>query len=263
MERFDLNLKRYERQIGFVPLGTAGQKRLASASALVVGVGGLGSWAAELLTRAGIGRLRLVDDDCVELANLHRQALYIEADAPASKPKVIAAARRLEKINAATVFESFIERFTAANAATLAGGVDMVIDGTDNFATRFIINDYCVKVSLPWVMAGVVGAEWQAMTIIPGLTACLRCVYDSPAPPCVEMTCRVGGVLGPAVAMVAAWQAMEAIKILSGHPEQASPYLAKFDMWGNTFQRIGADQAAARSDCPCCKRRQFDFLDGE
>jgi adenylyltransferase/sulfurtransferase len=124
------------------------------------------------------------------------------------------------------------------------------------------LNDFCVKSALPWVFAGVVGAEAQVMSILPGRTACLRCVYDSPAPPCVEPTCRAAGVLGPAVAAIAALQAMEAVKILSGHLDQVSPYLTKFNLWTNEFQRIDATTAAVGVDCPCCKRRQFDFLEG-
>jgi adenylyltransferase/sulfurtransferase len=261
MERQNPNFDRYHRQIVYAPFGVAGQQRLGAAKALVVGVGGLGSWAAELLTRAGVGMLRLVDDDRVELVNVHRQALYDESDAEAQRPKAQAAARRLRQINAAVEIQPVIERLKADNIARLAEGVDVILDGADNFATRFIVNDFCVKNSLPWVFAGVVGAEGQVMSVIPGCTACLRCVYDSPAPPCVEPTCRAAGVLGPAVAAIASMQAMEALKILAGMAEKVSPFLTKLDFWTNQLQRI--DTSAPAANCPCCKQRLFEYLEGD
>lgn len=255
------SFERYQRQIVYPPFGVGGQQRLSAATALVVGVGGLGSWSAELLARAGVGRLRLVDDDRVELLNVHRQTLYDEADAEACRPKAQAAARRLKMINSALVVESCIERLTAKNVARLAEGVDVVLDGTDNFAARFIINDYCVKHRVPWVFAGAVGAEGQVLAVVPGSTPCLRCVYDSPAPPCLDPACRVNGVLGPAVAAIAAMQTMEAIKILAGPSQAVSPYLTKLDLWINQVQRIDLRQSAANVDCPCCKRREFEYLE--
>ena len=261
MEHPNANFGRYHRQIVYAPFGVAGQQRLCGGKALVVGVGGLGSWVAELLTRAGVGMLRLVDDDRVELVNVHRQSLYDESDAENQRPKAQAAARRLRQINAAVEVQPVIERLTARNVARLAEGVDVILDGADNFAARFVVNDYCVKNSLPWVFAGVVGAEGQVMSVVPGRTACLRCVYDSPAPPCAEPTCRASGVLGPAVAAIASMQAMEAIKILAGRADQVSPFLTKLDFWTNQFQRI--DTSVAGANCPCCKQRQFEYLEAD
>lgn len=249
---------RYRRQIAYAGLAGDGQRSLQAARAMIVGVGGLGSWTAELLARAGVGFLRLIDDDRVDLTNLHRQAMYDETDASAGALKARAAAAHIKRINGAVAVEPVVARLDAGNVASLADNVDVIIDGTDNFATRFIINDYAVKTNRPWVFAGVLGAEAQTMTIVPGRTACLRCVFESPPPPCIDPTCRSAGVLGPAVATIAAIQAAEAMKILSGRSEKVSPYLVKLDLWANTFQRI--DAASARLDCPCCKQGHYDFL---
>ena len=262
-----VNLARFQRQIAYPPLGLEGQKRLSAGRALIVGVGGLGSWSAELLTRAGVGMLRLVDDDKVDLTNIHRQGLYDEQDAAAGLPKVQAALARIARISSRCRVEAVCARLDRSNIAALAEGVDVVLDGTDNFPTRFLVNDYCVKTFLPWVFAGVVGAEGQVMAIVPpgeGVrrhTGCLRCVHDQPPPRCADPSCRAVGVLGPAVAAIAAMQTAEAVKILSGHKEQASPYLTKLDLWTNTLQRIDVASAAAGGSCPCCKQRHFEFLD--
>lgn len=257
----EANLLRYERQMAFAPLGLAGQRRLSAAKVLIVGVGGLGSWAAELLARAGVGMLRLADPDRVELNNLHRQALYDEADAAAGTLKVHAAAEHLRAVSKHLAVEAAPRRLDARNVAELAGGVDLILDGTDNFPTRFLLNDYAVRSDLPWIFAGVVGAEAQMMPIVPGRTACLRCVYESPPPQCADPTCRSVGVLGPAVAAIAAMQTGEAVKILAGRIDKVSRYLLKLDLWANTLQRIDAVRAARDTDCPCCKGGFFDFLD--
>ncbi len=255
------NLLRYQRQISYPPLGLAGQRKLAAASAVIVGVGGLGSWTAELLARAGVGRLRLVDDDRVALDNIHRQALYTDADAAARTPKVVAAEHRLAAINAGVKVEAVPCRLSSANIGALTDGVDLIVDGTDNFAARFIINDYAVKHGRTWVFAGVVGAEAQTMTIRPGRSACLRCVCEAPPPVCIDPSCRAAGVIGPAVAAIAAIEAAEAVKILSGNESACSTALVKFDLWTNQFQRIDAARPAA--GCVCCGERHFEFLEGE
>jgi molybdopterin/thiamine biosynthesis adenylyltransferase len=261
MGQEDLNSVRYDRQVRFAGLGPAGQRRLAEGRALIVGMGGLGSWVAELLARAGVGMLRLLDPDQVDLSNIHRQALYSQADAAAATAKVHAAAGRLAEINGQVTVEPFVLRLESDNIARLAGDVGVILDGTDNFATRFLINDYAVRSGTPWVFAGVVGAEAQTMTVIPGRTACLRCVMEAPPPACTEPTCSIAGVLGPAVATIAAIQACEAMKILSGNVDRVSEYLVKLDLWGNTVQRIDVSGLATRADCPCCGRRQFDYLE--
>jgi len=253
-------LLRYHRQTVFRALGLEGQRRLAAGRALIVGMGGLGTWLAELLARAGVGFLRIVDDDHVDLTNIHRQSLYDESDAAAARSKVIAAAERLAAVNSDVNIEPVAKRVDHVSIARLADDMDVLLDGTDNFATRYLINDYAVKTHRPWVFAGAVGAKAQTMTIVPGRTACLRCVLPAPPPACTEPTCRSAGVLGPAVAAVAAFQAGEAIKILAGHIEAISPYLLKFDMWANSVQRLDAI-AARRSDCACCGHGEFEFLE--
>ena len=254
------DLSRYARQITFKPFGKEGQRRLANSSALIVGVGGLGSWAAELLVRAGLGRIRLVDDDCVDLTNIHRQALFTEKDAGERTLKITAAANHLREINSSCSIETVFARIDRLTAEKLAEDIDVIIDGTDNFPARFIINDCAIKKSKPWVFAGVLGTEAQAMTIIPDKTPCLRCLLNSP-PECNGQTCRQIGVLGPAVAMVAAFEASEAIKILSGNPNKAGQCLLAFDVWNNIVKQIDVSKLTKNPDCPCCVHRNFEFLE--
>ena len=252
---------RYTRQMVFSGIALGGQRKLMASRALVVGVGGLGSWTAELLARAGVGSLRLVDDDRVDLTNLHRQALYDQDAAAAAGLKVAAAARRLARINDQVAVEAIDARCDAGTIAELARDVDVIIDGTDNFASRFVINDYAVKTRTPWIFAGVVAAEGQIMTVATPRTPCLRCLFEAPPPPCVDPACRTAGVLGPAVAVMSALQACEAVKLLAGAPEAASPYLTKLDLWANTVQQIHAARACAKTTCPCCNQGHYDYLD--
>ena len=260
---------RYDRQTVFSGLGVEGQRHLSSSSALIVGVGGLGSWSSQLLARAGVGRLRLVDDDRVELVNLHRQAYYTEADAAAGVAKVRAAAAAIGRINSHVAAEPVTARLTADNIASLAAGCDVILDGTDNFVTRFVINDYCVRHDKPWIFTGVLAAEGQVMTILPGQSCCLRCLHDDPTqantptqpavaaqagtPSPADPTCREVGVIGPAVATLAAIQAGEALKLLTEQPHLASPHLLKINLWTNSIQRITLPPP--RPDCPACGRK--------
>jgi len=257
----DTTFERYARQMIFSGLGLAAQRRLMGSRAVVVGVGGLGSWTAELLARAGVGLLRLVDDDCVDLTNLHRQALYDQDHAAAALPKVTAAAQRLACINDQVAVEPVVARLDNTNIAHLAGDMDLILDGTDNFAARFVINDYAVKTRTPWIFTGAVAAEGQVMTVIPPHTPCLRCLFDAPPPPCVDPACRVAGALGPAVAMMSAMQAAEAVKILAGQSQHASPHLTKINLWDNTVQQIDVAQACDRTTCPCCAMGHYDYLE--
>jgi adenylyltransferase/sulfurtransferase len=254
-------IDRFARQIVFEPWGIEAQRSLSAGRALIVGVGGIGSWSAALLARAGAGFLRLVDDDVVDLTNLHRQALYDQFDAEAGRPKVTAAARRLGELNSACTVDAVLARADRANLDGLARDVDVIVDGTDNFATRFLINDYCVKTGKPWVFAGVIGAEAQVAAIVPGRTACLRCFLDEPPPPCSDPTCRQAGVMGMPVAAVAALQAMEAAKILARRLDAVSPHLLKLDLWNNTFHRMALGQPRQSPPCPCCIEREFEYLE--
>lgn len=254
-------LARYGRQMAFAGLGPSGQRLLMNSRVLLVGVGGMGSWSAELMVRAGVGMLRIVDDDVVDLANLHRQAMYDESDASARTAKAAAAAAYLGRVNSNVAVEAVLARLDRSNVSSLAEGMDLILDGTDNFASRLVINDYAVRSGTPWVFAGVVDAEAQTMTIVPGRTPCLRCVVDSPADADADGPAVVPGVLGPAVATIAAIQASEAIKILAGLADSISPYLLKLNLWSNTVQRIDVARACAGIECPCCALRRFEFLE--
>ncbi len=254
-------IDRFARQIVFEPWGIEAQRSLSAGRALIVGVGGIGSWAAALLARAGAGFLRIVDNDLVDLTNLHRQALYDQFDAEAARPKVIAAARRLTELNGGCTVDAVLARVDRANLDSLARDVAVVVDGTDNFATRFLINDYCVKNGKPWVFAGVVGAEAQVAAIIPGRTACLRCLLDEPPPPCSDPTCSQAGVLGMPVAAIAAIEAMEAAKILANRLDAVSSHLLKMDLWNNTLHRMDLGHPRQSPPCPCCVEREFEYLE--
>ncbi len=246
---------RYLRQVTFSPLGEIGQRRLASARVLLIGAGGLGSWVSELLARAGVGFIRIVDDDSVDWTNMHRQAMYSEADAEAGKPKAVAAAQRIALINSEITVEANVTRLAAGNIASLAGDVDVILDGMDNFTSRFLVNDYAVSTSLPWIFAGVVGAQGQVMTIIPSVTACLRCMYDAPPPPEKELNAANTGVLGPAVATMASIEALEAVKLLSAPQPPTSPgAILVLDLWNGSARRI--ESLSPREDCPCCGQRR-------
>jgi adenylyltransferase/sulfurtransferase len=254
--------QRYGRQIAFEGLGLEGQRALRRARVLVVGVGGLGSWSAELLARAGVGGLRLVDADRVELVNLHRQGLYDEPAARRGGLKVKAAAQRISQINSRVRVEPAAERLTRDTIARLAGDADLLVDGSDNFATRFLINDYCVMTNRPWVFGGVVQAQGQVMTIPGAAGPCLRCVFEQPPDEDREVRAITAGVLGTAVAAVAALQAGEALKILAGRLDLASPYLLRLDLWNNQLQRIDVRRSREGVECPCCGHRRFEFLQG-
>lgn len=251
---------RYSRQERFAPLGPEGQQRLGEARALVLGCGALGSMIAERLARAGVGMLRLVDRDWVELSNLQRQTLFTEADADESRPKAVAAAEMLRQINSQIVIEPFVEDVAFDNIERLAAGCELIVDGTDNFETRFLVNDYCVKNSVPWVHGGCLGASGQVLTILPGETACFRCLVPELPPRETLQTCDTAGVLGPAVGLIACLQAAEALKILSGHREQSCGKLMVVDTWHTDLRLIGLSR---QPHCPACGQRSFPFLSGE
>ena len=255
------NLDRYVRQMRYPPLGEAGQRKLAASRVLVCGCGALGSVLSETLVRAGVGHVRIVDRDFLETSNLQRQVLFDEDDVARQLPKTIAAAEKLRRINSQVEIDPVVADVDSTNIEEFARGAEMIVDGTDNFQTRFLINDYCVKTRRPWVFAGVVRAEAQVMTIIPGQTACLRCVMESPPPACTDPSCREAGVLGPAVSAIASIEGLEAMKILGGRLETISPYLLRFDLWSNTMQRIRLDGPQDDPPCPCCGLGEFEYLE--
>jgi adenylyltransferase/sulfurtransferase len=255
-------LNRYRRQIRFAPFGEGGQENLREARVLVVGCGALGCVSADLLVRAGVGFVRIVDRDFVERDNLHRQVLFTEADAAAQLPKAVAGAARLTAVNSEVTIESVVADVNASNINRLAGNMQVIVDGTDNFETRYLINDFAVANGLPWVFAGCVGAEGQTMAILPGESPCLSCFLPEPPPAASMPTCETAGVLAPIVSVVAAYQAMEAIKILSGNAGAVNPQLTVFDLWNNQVRSINM-RASRRDDCPTCGDRRFPWLSGE
>ncbi len=248
----------FARQTSFAPLGEVGQRRVQAARVLLVGAGGLGSWMAELLARSGAGFLRLVDDDSVSVTNLHRQTLYTPADAAEATPKVLAAARCLGEIAPHTEIDARRTRLTAANAASLAEEVDVILDGTDNFPTRFILNDLAVRSGRPWVFAGAAGAAGQVMAIRPGQTACLRCLYESPPPPEMELNAQSVGIIAPIVSAIASIAVAEVIKLLVQEEAGDSVGLMQLELWKGFARRTPFGR---RSGCPCCGERQFEFLE--
>src|SRR6185295_401849 len=256
-------LARYARQMRYPPIGVEGQKKLLASRALVVGCGALGSVIANTLARAGVGKLRLVDRDFLELNNLQRQVLYDEADVAAGLPKAIVAKDRLSKINSQIEIEAHVADVEHTNIVKLCEGVDCIVDGTDNFETRFLINDAALKLRLPWVYGGCIGAEGQTLTILPGETPCLRCLMPEPPPPGSTPTCDSAGILGTIIGVVASMQANEALKILSGHREAISRTWNVFDLWDNTARQIKLDSFQPEKDCPACSGREFPWLSGQ
>lgn len=256
------DLARYARQSRFPPLGEEGQRRLMEGRALVCGCGALGTVIANTLVRAGVGRVRIVDRDFVELSNLHRQVLFDEDDVRAGLPKAVAAAEKLRRINSSVEIEPIVADVGPENIEQLCEGADVIVDGMDNFETRFLINDAAVRHRIPWVYGGCVGAEGQTMTILPGETPCLRCLIpDCPAPGSTR-TCETAGVLGPIVGLIASLEAIEALKILSGHREAISRNLTVVDLWQNRYPPIDVVSLREREDCPACKRGEFPWLSG-
>jgi molybdopterin/thiamine biosynthesis adenylyltransferase len=256
-------LSRYDRQARFAPLGEEGQRRLAAARALVCGCGALGSVIAESLVRAGVGFVRIVDRDFVELNNLQRQVLFDEQDVAQTLPKAVAAANKLKQINSEVQIEPIVADVTHHNIDDMASDVDVIVDGTDNFAIRFLLNDFAVKYKKPWVYGGCIGAEGQTMTILPEDTACLACLMSDAPPPGTTPTCDTAGILGPTVGVVASIEANEALKILSGHPEAVSRRLTIIDLWDNQFRSVDLSKLRLSSDCRVCKHHEFVWLNGE
>lgn len=257
------DLDRYSRQVRFASIGEAGQRRLLASRALVCGCGALGSVLANTLARSGVGKLRIVDRDFVETSNLQRQVLFDEDDVAAQLPKAVAAANKLRRINSTIEIEPIVADVDHANILSLLDGVDVLVDGTDNFETRFLLNDAAVKLGVPWVYGGCIGAGGQTMTILPGETPCLRCLVQEAPPPGAMETCDTAGILSPIINVIASIQAMEAIKILSGHREAIQRSLLVFDLWENRVLPMKAGSLRDAGDCPTCCRREFPWLSGE
>lgn len=256
------SLERYSRQMRFAPIGESGQRALLESRVLLVGLGALGSVLANVLARAGVGHLRIVDRDFLELSNLQRQVLYDEDDVAAGLPKAIAAAAKLRRINSQVTIEPIVADVAPDNAERLAEGVHLLLDGTDNFETRFLLNDLAHRRGIPWVYGGCIGAEGQTMTILPGETACLRCVIPDAPPPGTTATCDTAGILGPIVEVIASIEAAEALKILSGHREAINRGLILIDLWDNTLRQVSLDRLQ-QDGCPACRGEEFPWLEGK
>ena len=271
-ENFD---DRYSRQILFHGIGEEGQKKLAEARVVIVGCGATGSAVAALLARSGVGAsplglLRIIDRDYVEASNLQRQTLFEESDAAESLPKAVAAARRIKAFNSQVRVDARVDDLTPANAEELLGPadregrnlgpIDLILDGTDNFETRYLVNDYAVKHSKPWIYAAAVGSYGVTLNVIPGETACLSCIFPAPPTGMVE-TCETAGVLNSAVNLVASIEATEALKLLVGSRDRLRRSLLSFDVWHNDRAEIAASRP--RPGCQACSERNFVHLAGE
>jgi adenylyltransferase/sulfurtransferase len=263
--------ERYSRQILFSEIGEAGQQRLLESSAVIVGCGALGTALANLLVRAGVGKLRIVDRDFVEPSNLQRQTLFEESDARDALPKAVAAQRRLSAINSGVSVEGIVADLGPSNAEDLLRGFPLILDGTDNFETRFLLNDVAIHLSVPWIYAAVVASYGVTLTVRPGETACLACALESgdasrnndgsqDATSGTEDTCDTVGVLGAAAGVIASIEAAEAIKLLLGKTDSAGGRLVSFDVWSGRFQSV---RVARNPECRACGQHDFRYLEGD
>jgi adenylyltransferase/sulfurtransferase len=255
-------LEKYSRQILFSGIGEAGQAKLLSSSAVLVGCGALGTVVANLLVRAGVGRLAIIDRDFVETSNLQRQTLFEEADARAALPKAIAAERRLRAINSGVRVDGMVADLAPENALDLLAGFPLILDGTDNFEARLLLNDAAVSLGVPWIYTAAVGSYGVTMTIRPGDTACLACLTEGDeksAAIAADQTCDTSGILNAAAGVIASIEAAEATKILAGRPEALNGKLISCDVWAGRFQSI---RVARNPRCRACARREFIYLEG-
>ena len=251
---------RYSRQVLFEEIGREGQARLMASRAVLVGCGALGTVQASLLVRAGVGTLRIIDRDFVEESNLQRQILFDEEDVKALLPKAVAAEKKLRATNSLVKVEGLVEDLNAASIGRLLDGFDLVLDATDNFDARFLLNDYCVKNSTPWVYGACVGSYGLTFPILPGETACLRCVFETAPPPGLSPSCDTAGVIGPIVGLVASLQVAEALKILTGRRDRVTRKMSVSDVWEGRQSQI--DLPPRDPACPCCGLREFPYLEG-
>ncbi|MCC7191790.1 MAG: ThiF family adenylyltransferase [Phycisphaeraceae bacterium] len=278
------DLARYHRQILLPGFGEDGQKKLLGSSALVVGCGALGTVIANMLARAGVGHLIIVDRDFIEITNLQRQVLFDEIDVRDAIPKAEAAKRKISQINSQVEVTAIVDDVNHTNIEKLIhlgrsrnhGKVDVIVDGVDNFETRYLVNDAAVKHSVPYIYGGAVGTIGATYAILPhtplgdsvwekaGMaTPCLRCIFEQAPPPGLNPTCDTAGVLGPVVSIVSNYQSIEAIKVLTGNWKQISQTMLNIDVWDNTVRQFKVAKAYDVGECECCKKRNFDFLEGK
>ncbi|HBH53445.1 MAG TPA: thiamine biosynthesis protein ThiF [Planctomycetaceae bacterium] len=247
----------------FAGIGLEGQRRLRQARILVCGCGALGGAVADGLTRAGVGFLRLVDRDFVELSNLQRQVLFDEDDVARGLPKAIAAANRLGRVNSEVQLDPIVADIDPGNMLGFARDVDLIIDGMDNFETRFLINDAALELGKPWIYAGCLGSHGQVLPIIPGQTACLRCLLGDLPGPAETETCDTAGVLGPAIAVISALEVTLALKMISQGPGAVAEQMAVVDVWDPSLRLMRTAGLRAQADCPACVHGRRDWLRGD
>jgi molybdopterin/thiamine biosynthesis adenylyltransferase len=259
----DPALERYSRQMRFAGIREQGQTKLLASRVTLCGCGALGTVLANHLVRSGVGNVRIVDRDFIETHNLQRQVLFDESDVAANIPKAEAAARKLRMVNSAVNVESVVTDINRTNILELCQDADLILDGTDNFEIRYLINDVAVKFNKPWVYGGAIGSEGMTMTILPGVTPCLRCVFEAAPNPGEAGTCETAGVLSPTIGIVASFQAAEALKILTGQIDLTNRDLLCIDIWDNVTRRTKIAKLLGKVDCPCCQRKKFEWLEGE
>ena len=252
---------RYSRQILFQQIGKDGQEKLLNSRVLLVGCGALGASHAEMLARAGVGFLRIIDRDFVEFSNLQRQTLYSEQDAKKRLPKAIAAKNRLSKINSEIEIEAIVADVNNSNIESFIEDVDLVLDGTDNFQIRYLVNDACVKLGKAWIYGAAVSSYGTTMTIIPDETPCLRCIFEEMPGVGSSPTCDTAGVIQPIIATISAVQVSEALKILVGKPDKLHKSLMQFDVWENDWRKIKLGKP--NKDCQTCVQRNFEYLEAK
>lgn len=240
-----------------------GQRKLLESKVTLCGCGALGTVLANHLVRAGVGHVRIVDRDFIETHNLQRQVLFDEKDVADNIPKAEAAARKLRLVNSQVNIEGIVTDIDRTNIEELCRDADLILDGTDNFEIRYLINDVAVKLNKPWVYGGSIGSHGQTMTILPGKTPCLRCVFEAAPNPGEAGTCETAGVLAPIVSIISSIQATEAFKILTGQADRINRELIYLDVWENITRRIKIAPLLGKVDCPCCQRKRFEWLEGE
>ncbi len=271
-------LSRYHRQTLLPGFGEEGQRRLLGSTALILGCGALGSMTADLFARAGVGHLVIVDRDFIELTNLQRQVLFDEQDVADFIPKAEAARRRIARINSGIRVTAIVDDLNYRNIERYAEGVDVLVDGLDNFETRYLANDLAVKHGIPYIYGGAVGTVGAAYAILPHTAAdgapwetcsggsratpCFRCLFEEAPPPGSNPTCDTAGIMAPAVMTIAGFQAAETLKVLTGNFDRVCPTMLNIDLWTNTVVQLKVESAYEQGDCPCCKHGRFEYLDG-
>jgi molybdopterin/thiamine biosynthesis adenylyltransferase len=256
-------MERYSRQMLFPEIERRGQERLIQSKVAIIGCGALGTVQADALCRAGVGHLRIIDRDFIEESNLQRQTLFSEHDVRAGLPKAVAAQRRLHQVNSLVKVEPLVTDVNYKNIELLVEGVDLILDATDNFETRFLLNDVAVKHRKPWIYGASVGSYGLSMTVIPHDTPCLRCIFETMPPPGMSPTCDTAGVLASIVNIIASIQVAEALKILTGNLHRINRKMIFFDVWENSWKRFEIASAKDQGECPVCKLGKYEFLEGK